>query len=59
MLASGINVIPQEAGEGRTADNVWNGVNGMVSNTWNHAFNVLDTIPLIPFLPLLGACPHK
>lgn len=25
---------PQKAAEGRTAHNVWNGVNGMILNTW-------------------------
>jgi hypothetical protein len=44
---------PVEAAEGRTAhNNIWNGVNGMVSKC---GFLMVETIPLTPFQPLLWA----
>jgi hypothetical protein len=51
---------PGEAAEWRTVhNNVWNGANGMASNTWNHVFGVFDTIPPIPLQPLPRTCPPQ
>ena len=46
--------ISQEAAEGKTAhNNGWTGVNEWYKTHGNHVFDEFDTIPLIPFQPLL------
>ena len=58
QMRCNIVLLPVEAAEGRMAhNNVWNGVNGMASNTWKpciwcHSTDSAPIITTIPFSPI-------